>query len=74
MDESLDYSNFTFDSIHKTRVIDKEGQPWFVAADVCRALWTLADHVKLRIEELRPLLADPPVCNTVQQGLTYSPS
>ncbi|SET08760.1 BRO family, N-terminal domain [Paracoccus homiensis] len=30
-------STFTFNT-HDIRVIDREGNPWFVAADVCRVL------------------------------------
>lgn len=33
-----DLQIFTHEQFGNVRVVEKDGQPWFVAADVCRAL------------------------------------
>lgn len=38
MENQNSISNYRHDSFGEVRVINKDGEPWFVAADVCRAL------------------------------------
>ena len=45
MNEMIIFENEQFGAI---RAIEKEGEPWFVAADVCRALELGEVHVAMR--------------------------
>ncbi len=44
-------TTFDFDSL-AVRVVDREGQPWFVAADVCKALGISNTTVAMRLLDL----------------------